>query len=84
MPMQNLSGRRIKQIRLSKKPRMTQADLARALQLTGVTIDRAGVAKIEGGYRQVSDIELAIIAEALGVQPGDLFQHEDRDQSNPQ
>lgn len=53
---------------------MTQADLARALQLKGVTIDRAGVAKIEGGYRQVSDIELAIIAEALGVQPGDLLQ----------
>ena len=51
---------------------MTQADLARALQLKGLKIDRAGVAKIEGGYRQVSDVELVVIAEALEVEPGEL------------
>ena len=52
--MQNVTGRQIGQLRRAKDPRMTQAELARALQLKGVNIDRAGVAKIEGGYRQVS------------------------------
>jgi len=46
---------------------LTQADLAARLQLRGLRIDRAGVAKIEGGMRQVSDIELKAIADALGV-----------------
>ena len=45
--------------------------------LKGINIDRAGVAKIEGGHRQVSDIELVIIAEALGVTPGDLLRSAD-------
>ena len=57
---------------------MTQADLARGLQLRGVKIDRAGVAKIEGGYRQVSDVELFLIAEVLEVPPSDLLQSPDK------
>ena len=56
---------------------MTQAGLAHGLQLRGVKIDRAGVAKIEGGYRQVSDVELFLIAEVLEVQPSDLLQSPD-------
>lgn len=56
---------------------MTQADLARALQLKGLKIDRAGIAKIEGGYRQVSDVELVQIAEALGIAPSALLQGAD-------
>ena len=54
---------------------MTQADLARGLQLKGVKIDRAGVAKIEGGYRQVSDVELVLIAEVLEVSPSKLLEN---------
>ena len=65
--MQNITGRRIREIRKSKHPRITQADLAASLQLKGFKIDRAGVAKIESGYRQVSDIELAALADALKV-----------------
>ena len=53
---------------------MTQAELAQSLQLRGMRIDRAGVAKIEGGFRQVSDIELVLIAQALEVPPGDLLE----------
>lgn len=53
---------------------MTQSELARALQLKGVNVDRAGVAKIEGGYRQVSDVELVMIAEVLGVSPAELLE----------
>ena len=71
--MQNVTGRQVRQLRVSRRPRITQADLAHALQLKGLKIDRAGVAKIESGYRQVSDVELTLIAEVLGVAPGDLF-----------
>ena len=72
--MQNITGRQIRQVRRSRDDKMTQADLARGLQLRGVTIDRAGVAKIEGGYRQVSDVELVLIAEVLGVPPATLLE----------
>ena len=72
--MQNVTGRRIKQLRMARDPRMTQADLARALQLRSVKIDRSGVAKIETGARQVSDVELVLIAEALGVAAGALLE----------
>ena len=53
---------------------MTQAELAHALQLRGMQIDRAGVAKIEGRFRQVSDVELLLIADALNVDPCNLLQ----------
>ena len=55
------------------EPRRTQAEIALALQLKGMTIDRAGVAKIEGGYRQLSDVEVVIIADVLGVTPCQLL-----------
>ena len=54
-------------------PRRTQAEIALALQLKGMTIDRAGIAKIEGGYRRVSDVEVVVIADVLGVTPSQLL-----------
>jgi len=65
--MQNVAGGRIRQVRKAKHPKMTQADLAACLQLKGFKIDRSGIAKIENGYRQVSDVELTAVAEALKV-----------------
>ena len=74
IPMKNTAGREIRKLRSVKQPRMTQAELARALQLKGFNIDRSGVAKIEGGFRKISDIELITIADILGVPAGDLLQ----------
>ena len=71
--MKNVTGPRIRELRRLKMPRMTQADLANSLQLKGIKIDRAGIAKIEGGYRRVSDVELVTIARALEVPAGDLL-----------
>ena len=65
--MRNLVGKRVKQARLKLKPKMTQAALASKLQLDEWDIDRAGVAKIEIGIRQVTDIELVKLAKALDV-----------------
>ena len=69
----NVSGCRIKQLRIQMESGWTQSRLARALQLEGMTVDRSGVAKIEGGYRKISDVEIVIIAKALGVTPNELL-----------
>ena len=71
--MRNAAGRLIRQFRLQTEPRFTQAALAHALQLRGMRIDRAGVSKIEGGYRRITDVEIVIIADALGVDPCQLL-----------
>jgi transcriptional regulator with XRE-family HTH domain len=46
---------------------MTQLELAARLQLQGCDISRSGVAKIELGIRQVTDLELIKIAAVLEV-----------------
>ncbi len=61
----NIVGSRVHQAR--QMERITQAELAARLQLRGMKIDRAGVAKIERGLRQVSDVELVILSNALRV-----------------
>jgi transcriptional regulator with XRE-family HTH domain len=71
--MQNIIGPRVKQARLNTTPRLTQYQLAIRLQTLGMNIDRAGVAKIELGLRQVTDIEISILAQALGVNIAWLF-----------
>lgn len=65
--MRNIIGKRVKLARNQIKPRMTQADLAAKLQLDQWDIDRAGVAKIEIGIREVRDFELVKLAKALNV-----------------
>ncbi len=71
--MKNIVGKRVKQARLRSKPRITQADLAARLQMMGWEIDRAGVAKIEIGLRQVTDVEVDKLAKALKVSITWLF-----------
>ncbi len=71
--MRNSAGRIIKQFRLQTAPRFTQAGMASALQLRGMRIDRAGVSKIEGGYRRLIDVEIVVIADVLGVTPCQLL-----------
>ena len=59
----NISGDRIHQVRATK--RISQADLAARMQ--GVFIEREAISKIETGDRFVTDYELMIFAEVLGV-----------------
>ena len=66
-PSQNQIGQRVKQARNAAEPLLTQAALSKKLARLGVSIDRAGVAKIEAGIRGVLDFELAALAKALGV-----------------
>ena len=71
--MLNVSGPQIKQFRAQVGSGWTQARLARSLQREGMSIDLTGVAKIEGGYRKVSDVEIVVIAKVLGVTPNDIL-----------
>ena len=63
----NLVGKRVKQARGAAEPTLTQRELADKLTGLGVSIDRAGVAKIETGIRGVLDYELVALANALSV-----------------
>jgi len=64
---QNLVGQRVKEARGNAQPPLTQEGLSKRLAKLGVSIDRAGVAKIETGIRGVLDFELVVLARALDV-----------------
>jgi hypothetical protein len=64
---QNLVGERVKEARGKARPPITQDELSKKLTKLGVSIDRAGVAKIETGIRGVLDFELVALAKALDV-----------------
>lgn len=63
----NVVGERVRQIRLKRKPPLTQDQLSGKLAGVGVSIDRAGISKIETGHRCVVDFEIRALAKALGV-----------------
>lgn len=63
----NLVGQQIRKARERGNPPLTQQDLSARLEVRGVHIDRAGISKVETGYRVVTDIELVVFADALGV-----------------
>jgi hypothetical protein len=66
-PRQNLIGGRLKAGRNAAQPPLTQEALSRRLRKFGVSIDRAGIAKVETGIRGVLDYELVAFSKALGV-----------------
>ena len=63
----NIVGDRIRDARAKRKPALTQDELSGQLAALGVTIDRAGISKIESGTRSVLDYELKALAKSLGV-----------------
>ena len=67
----NLVGQNIAKFRV--KLNLSQEDLARELQLGGLSISRDSVAKIEARKQAVSDTQLHHIARALHVTVIELF-----------
>jgi len=74
----NIVGSRVRMARHECIPRITQKDLAARLQIEGWDISRSGIAKIESGLRQVTDIELYRLSQALDVSVDWLFQEAGR------
>ena len=71
----NLCGQRIKEARARRN--ITQAELAARLQIAGVTMERDSVSRIEIGTRFVTDYELTVLAQVLGVSMEWLTEQED-------
>jgi transcriptional regulator with XRE-family HTH domain len=69
----NITGTRIKEIRRSLKPRVSQDNLSGRVAAVGFTLTRTQVAKIESGLRPVTDYEVFAIAKALRVSVETLF-----------
>ena len=61
----NLCGSRVKEARA--RLNITQADLAARLQVAGVIMERDSVSRIEIGTRFVTDYELSVLSDVLGV-----------------
>lgn len=61
----NLCGERIRLARA--KNRITQSDLAAHMQIAGITLERDSISRIEIGTRFVTDYELKVFTEVLGV-----------------
>lgn len=70
--MRNIIGHRIRQARLENN--LTQEQLAIKLQIVGFRHTRNTIAKIESGFRQITDVEIKAMAELLHVSVGWLFE----------
>ena len=67
----NICGLNVAKYR--KQVNKSQRQLADALQLLGLDIDKNAVQRIEAGKRFVTDIELIYLAKALNVSYNDLL-----------
>ena len=76
--MRNIVGPRVKSARQQAVPKITQDDLCARLQVLGLQIERPAISKIETGYREVTDIEVAALAKALDVSVAWLLGESDK------
>ena len=67
----NLIGGNLKKLR--RRMKISQQELSCKLELLGVYVCRGSISRIEDRSRTVTDIELFALAEALGVDPKELY-----------
>lgn len=72
--LNNICGKNVAFLR--KNMGLSQRQLAGALQLAGLDIDKNAVQRIECGKRFVTDIEIISIADTLGVSLDALLRRE--------
>ena len=69
----NICGAQIARYR--KELKKSQRELADALQLLGLDVDKNAIQRIEAGKRFVTDIELVYLAKALNISYEKLLDH---------
>ncbi|MBE6537242.1 MAG: helix-turn-helix transcriptional regulator [Ruminococcaceae bacterium] len=69
----NISGEKIRELRLASPKKMSQRALADKMQLLGIDVDKNAIQRIECGKRFITDIELVAFAEVFGVSVEELF-----------
>lgn len=67
----NICGKQVAQYR--KQLGKSQRELADALQLLGLDVDKNAIQRIEAGKRFVTDIEIIYLSQALNVSVTDLL-----------
>lgn len=67
----NLCGKQVAQYR--KQQGKSQRELADALQLLGLDVDKNAIQRIEAGKRFVTDIEIVYLSRALKVSVSSLL-----------
>ena len=67
----NVVGPQVRKIR--RQQRLSQTKLVLRCQLSGFDLSRESLAKVEGGWRVVSDMEVLLLADALRVPFATLF-----------
>lgn len=72
--LNNICGKNVAFLRKNKG--LSQRQLADALQLAGLDIDKNAVQRIKCGKRFVTDIEIISIADTLGVSLDALLRRE--------
>ena len=70
----NKVGPKVNELRQAKN--WTQDQLAAKCNLIGFNLSRGTLAKIESKTRKVSDFEVELLAKALQVEVGELFNFE--------
>ena len=69
----NVCGQKIKALRKSFIPTVSQRALADMRQLAGMDIDKNAIQRIESGNRFVTDIELKAFSNVLHISVDDLL-----------
>ncbi len=69
----NICGKNLKRLRGEQNPPLSQRGLAKQLQLKGYDVDNHFIRRVETGERFVTDIELIMLSEVLGVSLADLI-----------
>ena len=69
----NVIGLRVRAARLSKRPPVSQEDLAARLAIRGVAFDRSAISKMESQTRSIKDFEIVAICDALRISVASLF-----------
>ena len=67
----NICGRKVAEYRKAMKK--SQRELADALQLLGLDVDKNAIQRIEAGKRFVTDIEIVYLCGALGISVNELL-----------
>jgi len=72
--LNNICGKKIKEIREGLPEKTSQKKLADLLQIEGLDLDKNAIQRIESGQRFVTDIEVKAITKVLKVQYKELLE----------
>lgn len=69
----NLIGDKIRELRQSQLPKMSQRILSERMQLLGIDVDKNAIQRLESGERFVTDIELRTLCTIFKVSADTLL-----------